>query len=78
MTKINLENTIIKAKITILEPIYNCSGTIYYAGFVNDIYTHFLGYNKLNKKELKIQLLKKYIKDGFLVDRIETEEYYGR
>ena len=48
------------AKITILNPIYNISGTIYYAGYVNGEYCHFLSLDKLSKREIKCKLLEKY------------------
>lgn len=48
------------AKIDILDPICNPSGVIYYAGFINGEYTHFLSYDKLNKKQIKSKLLDKY------------------
>lgn len=54
------------AKIELLEPIHNHSGIIYYAGFVNGVYTHFLGYDKLTKKEQKSKLLDTYKKLGYL------------
>lgn len=59
------------AKIELLEPISNAGGTIYYAGFVNGLYTHFLGYDKLTKKEIKDKLLDKYNKDGYLEEQYE-------
>lgn len=55
-------------KIEVLEPINNGNGIIYYAGFVNGLYTHFLGYDELTKKEIKQKLLDKYNKDGYLED----------
>lgn len=48
------------AKISILNPIYNMGGTIYYCGFVNGEYTHFLSLDKLSKREIKCKLLEKY------------------
>jgi hypothetical protein len=54
------------AKIELLEPVYNNCDTIYYAGFVNGVYTHFLGYDKLSKKEQKSKLLDTYKKLGYL------------
>ena len=47
-------------KIDILDPICNPNGVIYYSGFVYGEYTHFLGYDKLTKKEIKTKLLDKY------------------
>ena len=47
-------------KIEVLEPICNASGVIYYAGFVNSEYAHFLGYDKLSKREIKENLLSAY------------------
>ena len=44
------------AKIDIVEPISNMSGTFYYAGFVNGSYISFLGYNILTRKEIKNKL----------------------
>ena len=67
-----LGNMIVKAKIDILEPISNGSGTIYYTGFVNGVHTHFIGYNKLSKRELKEELFKKHIKDGYLVEQVTS------
>lgn len=61
------------AKFDILEPICNECGTIYYAGFVNGVYTHILSYNKLNTKEIKEKLLAKYRKS-----QLEEEYGYGR
>lgn len=54
------------AKITIVDEICNAGGTIYYAGFVNGVYTHFLSYDKLKKSEIKSKLLDKYNKTGYL------------
>lgn len=48
------------AKIDLFEPVYAPSGVICYAGFVNDTYTHFLGYDVLTKKEIKQHLLDRY------------------
>ena len=82
MTKIKIDNMIVKAKIDILEPISNGSGTIYYTGFVNGVHTHFIGYDRLTKKELKEKLLRKHIKDGYLVEKVtelsDMGVYYGR
>lgn len=52
-----------RAKIEILEPIYSPAGTIYYAGFVNGVYHHFLSLDKMSKREIKSCLLKLY-KEG--------------
>ena len=59
------------AKVELLEPINNQCGTIYYAGFVNGSYTHFLGYDKLKTKEIKEKLLAIYRKNHF------SEEEFG-
>lgn len=59
------------SKINILEPIHNGSGVIYYQGFVNGSYIHFLGYNKLTKREIKVKLLDKY-------NSMNIEVEYGR
>ena len=53
-------------KIKLLEPTFNSNGTIYYCGFINGVYTHFLGYDKLKKKEIKELLLKTYKNKGHL------------
>ena len=42
--------------------IYNKGGTIYYAGWVNDTYIHFLSLDKLSKGQVKSKLLDKYNK----------------
>lgn len=53
-------------KIELLEPTSNLNGIIYYCGFVNGVYIHFLGYDKLKKKEIKENLLKTYKDKGYL------------
>ena len=65
MATIRLKNIIIKAKISVLEPICNGVGIFYYAGFVNDTYVHFLGCNKLIKRQIKENLLKTFLDGGF-------------
>lgn len=55
-----------KTKIDLYEPNYNINGVIYYSGIVNGVYTHFLGFDRLNKKQIKTKLLEKYNRDkGF-------------
>ena len=54
------------AKIIIFEPVMGISGMFYYSGWVGDSYVHFLADYKMNKKEIKIKLLKKYKKDNGL------------
>ena len=62
------------AKIQISSEIYNNGGTIYYAGWVNDEYVHFLSYDKLSKNEIKSKLLDKYNKEH----NLEEENSYGK
>lgn len=62
------------AKIQVSSEIYNKGGTIYYAGWVNDEYVHFLSYDKLSKGEIKSKLLKKYNKEH----NLEEENCYGK
>lgn len=57
-----------KVKIDLIEPQYNACGTIYYAGFVNGLWTHFLSLDKLSKREIKQQLLEKFKKEHILCD----------
>ena len=63
------------AKIEPLEPIYNKGGTIYYAGWVNDEYVHFLSLDKLSRSDVKSKLLKKYNKEH---NKEEEECQYGK
>ena len=62
------------AKIEVSSEIYNKGGTIYYAGWVNDTYVHFLSLDKLSKSEIKNKLLKKYNKEH----NLDEECQYGR
>lgn len=62
------------AKIQVSSEIYNKGGTIYYAGWVNNEYVHFLSYNKLSKSEIKSKLLDKYNKEH----NLEEECVYGK
>ena len=73
MTTIKFENMIIRAKIDLLEPICNSSGTFYYAGFINDIYTHFLSYDRLSKKSVKVKLLKRFLASGYLLKKEDEQ-----
>lgn len=52
------------AKIDILEPIMGDSGMFYCAGWVDDIYTHFLADYKPTKRQIKEKLLEKYNKEN--------------
>lgn len=58
------------AKIEVLEPIDNRAGVFYYAGFVNGIFTKFLGYTKLTTKEIKNKLFRLYMED---IETLEIE-----
>ena len=62
------------AKIQVSSEIYNNGGTIYYAGWVNDEYVHFLSLDKLSRSDVKSKLLKKYNKEH----NLEEECQYGR
>lgn len=56
-----------KVKIKLIEPQFNASGTIYYAGFVNGVWTHFLSLDKLSRQDVKTKLLEKFKKEHILV-----------
>ena len=62
------------AKIQVSSEIYNMGGTIYYAGWVNDTYIHFLSLDKLSKSDIKSKLLDKYNK----TNNLEEEFSYGK
>ena len=62
------------AKIEVTSEIYNKGGTIYYAGFVNGEYVHFLSLDKLPKGRVKSKLLDKYNK----MNNLEEECVYGK
>lgn len=49
-----------RLKIDVMEPECNECGTIYFAGFVNDEYVHFLGYERLTLREIKNKLVQIY------------------
>lgn len=62
------------AKIQVSSEIYNKGGTIYYAGWVNDTYVHFLSYDKLSKGQIKSKLLDRYNK----INNLEEDCQYGK
>ena len=56
-----------KVKIDLAEPVFHNNGVIYYSGYVNGVYTHFLTYDKMPKADIKRKLLEKYEKDGYVL-----------
>lgn len=56
-----------KAKIRLCKPETNVNGIIYYAGYVNGVRVHFLGFDKLTKEEQKQKLLEHYIREGHIL-----------
>lgn len=50
------------AKIEVLDPICNSSGAVYYGGFVNGKYAHFMSYNRLTTKQIMQKLIDIYEK----------------
>lgn len=56
-----------KVKIDLIEPTFQASGVIYYAGYVNGVYTHILSYDRMSKADTKRKLLDKYVQNGHIL-----------